>query len=203
MDGVTETVAPDGTKTEVETAPDPRWGAQVPVVAVTTVTTPDGKVSTVKRTDTVALAMPRNPFSVTFLQTQFAETGGGTRKWAYNSGDESNPDDQTVMETSAEGRITTTTLDRYGRVLKQADGTGLAAREFTYDASGRPKAMKQGAESITFAYDAKHRLASETDAAEQRRRRTATTTPTACSSGACRAGACTATPRTPTATSRR
>src|SRR5262249_50853752 len=43
VDGVTETVAPDGTKTEVETGPDPRWGAQVPIIATKTVTTPDGK----------------------------------------------------------------------------------------------------------------------------------------------------------------
>ena len=37
VDGITEKVDADGTKTTFETAPDPRWGAQVPVIAVQTV----------------------------------------------------------------------------------------------------------------------------------------------------------------------
>ena len=36
VDGITTKVDADGTKTTFETAPDPRWGAQVPVIAVQT-----------------------------------------------------------------------------------------------------------------------------------------------------------------------
>ncbi|MBE2320610.1 hypothetical protein DVA67_031915 [Solirubrobacter sp. CPCC 204708] len=157
VDGITELVQPDGTKTEYEIAPDPRWGAQVPIVAVKTVTTPDGKTSVVKRTDRVSLATPRDPFSLTSLRTSFAETGGGTRTWEYS--------DETVTETSAGGRTTTTKLDVYGRVLEQSLDSDLAPLVYTYDERGRAKSMSQGAESVTFAYDAKHRLVSETDAA--------------------------------------
>ena len=67
-------------------------------------------------------------------------------------------------ETSAEGRTSTTKLDVYGRVTKQTLDSSVAALEYSYDEHGRPKTMKQGAESVTFTYDAKHRLASETDA---------------------------------------
>jgi RHS repeat-associated protein len=41
----------------------------------------------------------------------------------------------------------------------------VAPLEYSYDEHGRPKTMKQGTEVTTFAYDAKHRLASSTDAA--------------------------------------
>jgi YD repeat-containing protein len=156
VDGITEKVDADGTKTTFETAPDPRWGAQVPVIAVQTVTTPESKTSTVKRKDTVSLAVPRDPFTMTFLRTQFTETGGGTRNWEYSGG--------TVTETSAEGRTSTTKLDVYGRVTKQTLDSSVAALEYSYDEHGRPKTMKQGAESVTFTYDAHHRLATETDA---------------------------------------
>jgi RHS repeat-associated protein len=57
------------------------------------------------------------------------------------------------------------TLDTRSRVLKQTLGTGVTAIDYSYDEFGRPKTMKQGSEQTTFAYDAKHRLASSADAA--------------------------------------
>jgi RHS repeat-associated protein len=155
-DGVSELTAPDGTKTAVEYAPDPRWGSAAQVVADKTVTTPGGKTTHSERTDAVTLRDPRDPFSITQLRTTF-DVDGESSSWTY--------DGQRVTQRSAEGRETVQTLDAHSRVVKQTLGTGVAAIDYTYDDRGRPKTMKQGAEQTTFAYDAKFRLASSTDAA--------------------------------------
>jgi RHS repeat-associated protein len=155
-DGVTELTAADGTKTTVEYAPDPRWGAAVQVVADKTVTTPSGKTTRTRRTDNVALRDPRDPFSITQLRTSF-DVDGKSSSWTYAG--------QTVTQRSAEGRETVQTIDTRSRVLKQTLGSGVMAIDYTYDDLGRPKSMKQGTEQTTFAYDARYRLASSTDAA--------------------------------------
>ncbi len=163
-DGITELTAPDGTKTAVEYGPDPRWGAAVRLIADKTVTTPSGKTTRTKRTDTVGLRDPRDPFSISSLKTTF-DIDGKTSSWTYADPDPAKPADQLVTQRSAEGRETVATVDRTSRTLKQTLGTGVTAIDFTYDDLGRPKSMKQGAESTTFAYDARFRLA------EQHRRR--------------------------------
>ena len=162
--GITELTAPDGTKTAVEYAPDPRWGSAVQVVADRTVTTPSGKTTHTKRTDSVSLRNPQDVFSISAMKTTF-DIDGKTSYWAYADPDAAKPNDQTVTQTSAEDRETVQTIDRTSRVLKQTLGTGVNAIEYAYDELGRPKSMKQGAEQTTFAYDAKFRLASSTDAA--------------------------------------
>ena len=155
VDGLTTLTEANGTKTTVEYAPDPRWGTAVQVVADKTVTTPSGKTTRTKRSDSVALSNPRDPFTITQLRTTF-DIDGSSSSWTYAN--------QTVTQRSAEGRETAQTLDAKGRVIKQTLGTGVAAIDYTYDALGRPKTMKQGSEQTTFAYDAKHRLQSSTDA---------------------------------------
>jgi RHS repeat-associated protein len=155
-DGRTTLTEPDGTKTVVEYGVDPRWGPQVQVVADKTVTTPSGKTTRTKRTDSVSLTDPRNPFSINQLRTNL-EIDGKTASWTFSNSQ--------VAQRSAEGRETVQTLDAKGRVIKQTLGTGVAPIEYTYDDKGRPKTMKQGTESTTFAYDERHRLASTTDAA--------------------------------------
>src|SRR6185436_18551716 len=71
VDGLTTLTAADGTKTTVEYAPDPRWGTAVQVVADKTVTTPSGKSTRTRRSDSVALSNPRDPFTITQLRTTF------------------------------------------------------------------------------------------------------------------------------------
>jgi RHS repeat-associated protein len=159
VDGLTELVDADGTKTTVETAPDPRWGAAVPILAEQVITTPDGKSVRTRRADVVTLRDPRDPFSVNEIRRTFTEGENETSTWTYRGAD------RTITTRSAEGRETVTTLDAHARVAKQTLGTGVAPLEYGYDEHGRPKTMKQGAEVTTFAYDAKHRLASSTDAA--------------------------------------
>ncbi|WP_028062594.1 RHS repeat-associated core domain-containing protein [Solirubrobacter soli] len=156
VDGITTLTEPDGTKTAVEYAADPRWGPQVQIVADKTVTTPSGKTTRTKRTDSVALSEPRNPFAINQLRTTF-DIDGKQSSWTYANSQ--------VTQRSAEGRETVQTLDAKGRVIKQTLGTGVNAIDYTYDALGRPKTMKQGSEQTTFAYDDKYRLASSTDAA--------------------------------------
>ena len=102
-------------------------------------------------------ARPARPVLDHALRTTF-DIDGETRRGRT-------PTATTVTQRSAEGRETAQTLDAKGRVVKQTLGTGVAPIDYTYDELGRPKTMKQGAEQTTFAYDAKHRLASSTDAA--------------------------------------
>jgi len=163
-DGLTEITDPDGTTTTVEYGQDPRWGAAVKVVADKTVTIPSGKSTRTKRTDSVSLRDPRDPFSITQLRTTF-DIDGKTSTWTYAGGDAANPDDQTISQRSAQGRETVQTVDRFGRVTKQTLGTGVAPIEYGYDTLGRPKTMKQGAELTTFIYDARNRLERTTNAA--------------------------------------
>jgi RHS repeat-associated protein len=155
-DGVTELVEADGTKSEIEYGADPRWGAAVPVVIDETVTTPDGKQTRIERSDTLALNDARDPFSITQLRTTFKENGK-TATWTYAN--------QTVTARSAEGRETVTTLDRYGRVIKQTLGNGVAPLEYGYDDRGRLTTFKQGTEVTTFGYDQWDRLITRRDAA--------------------------------------
>ncbi len=152
VDGVTTVVSADGTKTTIQTAPDVRWGAAVPQLAERDVTTPSGKTRKTVRTDAVTLRDPHDPFSINTLTST---VDGAT--WTYTN--------HTITVKSAEGRSSTTTLDNFGRVIKQTAGNGVAPLEYGYDALGRPAMMKQGIESTTFAYDTKGRLASSTDAA--------------------------------------
>ena len=70
---------PTAPRPRSSTAPDPRWGAQVPVIAEQDRDHAGAaRVDAPKRKDTVALAVPRDPFSMTLLRTSFTETGGGT-----------------------------------------------------------------------------------------------------------------------------
>ena len=65
VDGLTTLTAADGTKTTVEYAPDPRWGAAVQVVAEQDGHDAERQETTTKRSDSVALSNPRDPFSMT------------------------------------------------------------------------------------------------------------------------------------------
>ncbi|HEX6025802.1 MAG TPA: RHS repeat-associated core domain-containing protein [Solirubrobacter sp.] len=159
VDGITELVDADGTATTIETAPDPRWGATVPILAEQVITTPDGKSVRTRRSDTVSLRDPRDPFSVNELRRTFTEGDNKISTWTYRGSD------RTITTRSAENRETVTTLDAHARVVKQTLGTGVAPLEYSYDELGRPRSIKQGAEVTTFGYDAKHRLVSSTDAA--------------------------------------
>src|SRR3954447_13483144 len=63
-DGTQIRTDPDGTKTTVTFAPDPRWGMRAPVRAQTVTETPSGHKRTVTEQRTVDLADPNNPLSV-------------------------------------------------------------------------------------------------------------------------------------------
>jgi RHS repeat-associated protein len=76
---------------------------------------------------------------------------------------------RTSTETD-ERRSSVDTIDRHGRVTKstlgrRADFSNVAPLEYVYDAKGRIEKQKQGEQAWTFAYDAKNRLQSRTNAA--------------------------------------
>ena len=127
----------------------------MPVLAEQVITTPDGKSVKTTQTHSVTLRDPQDPFSINTLTTSFSDGAS----WVYDG------TARTVTAKSAEGRETVTTLDVYGRVIKQTLGNGVAPLEYTYDTFGRPKSMKQGTMQTTYAYDARHRIISDTDAA--------------------------------------
>ena len=166
------------------------------MIAVQTVTTPEGKTSTVKRTDTRVAVRPARPV----LDDVPAHAVHRDRWRDAHLGVQRRHRDR---DAAPKGARRTTELDVYGRVTKQTLDRPLAALEYTYDELGRPKTMKQGAESVTFAYDAKHRLATETDAGNNVDRLRLRRRGPRDARSACRVGARTATPRTTTATSRR
>jgi RHS repeat-associated protein len=174
VDGTTVVTDPDGTRTTVDMGPDVRWGTRAPVVRDEVVETPGGKAVRTVREDRLTLRDEKDPLSVAELRTTFAESTptpdeddfepAETSTWTYSAGDPANPDDQTVTATSAEGRVSVTTLDRHGRVTRQTLGQGVAPVQYAYDERGRVKSVAHGQQANTFAYDARHRLLSTTDA---------------------------------------
>ncbi len=178
VDGRTITERPDGTRTTVETAPDPRWGSRAPVLREMLVETPSGRKKRTRREDSLTLRNKRDPFSVDRWQVTIKQStppATGTTeptedtRWTYDDGSVDNPDDQTAETESAEGRRTTDTLDRWGRVTRTTLGqlpsfANVAPLEYEYDEKGRLKRQKQGPESQTIAWDARNRVQSRTNA---------------------------------------
>ncbi len=163
-DGVTELTAPDGTKTAVEYAPDPRWGAAVRVVADKTVTTPSGKTTRTKRTDTVSAARPARSVLDQPLRTTF-DIDGETSSWTYRRTGQGDQRHAAQRRGPRDRRDASTAS---AACSSRRSAPASRAIEYSYDELGRPKSMKQGAESTTFAYDAKDRLAEQHGRRRQR-----------------------------------
>lgn len=159
VDGSRVTVFPHGSTTSILLGPDPRWGMLSPLASNATVTTPGGLVATTTEARTVVLTNPIDPFSLTSLN-ETVTVNGRTFTSLYTAAS------QTFVNTTAEGRQFTLTIDDQGRpVLDQI--AGLLATNYVYDNRGRLISATQGsggmARVYTFTYNSSGYLATVTD----------------------------------------
>jgi YD repeat-containing protein len=159
-DGSQHITYPDGTKVDLGREPDPQWGFNAPMVSSYKVTTPDGKVDESTMTRSVTLADNNDPLSVTAM-TETVKSGTKTTKTVFDAAA------HTLTSTSPKGRVSTTTLDGQARMASLA-AAGQDTIAVERDAQGRLKAVKQGAQSWTYEYDARGRVKARTDAAGKR-----------------------------------
>ena len=137
VDGITTKVDADGTKTTFETAPDPRWGAQVPVIAVQT--RPRRRA---RRRRSSARTPCRCPSRRPVLDDVPAHPVHRDRWRDAQLGVQRRHRDR-----DQRGRAHEHHQARRLRPRDQADARLVrGALEYTYDEHGRPKTMKQGAE---------------------------------------------------------
>jgi RHS repeat-associated protein len=139
----------DGTTSEEQQGPDPRFGMQAPISSGTNVSTPGGRSHTTAHTRTVSLADPQDLLSLATQTDQYLINGrthtsvfdGATRRHTT---------------TTPAGRVTHTDIDAQGRVVGQ-QVPGLAPTTFAYDSHGRLAAVTEGtgaaARVTSIAYD--------------------------------------------------
>jgi RHS repeat-associated protein len=151
----TESVSlPNGTSYSRAYGPDPRWGIQFPVLTSGSLTRGTLTMN-IANSRTASLSDPSNPFSL-ITQTDTSTVNSRSYKSVFTAST------RTFMNTTAGGRVTTTTLDALEHV-SSVEPPGITATQFAYDSRGRLTSLTQGTRVHTFAYDGNGRLASVTD----------------------------------------
>jgi RHS repeat-associated protein len=155
--GVTSTTAPNGTSSDVQEDPDPRFGMQAPVSSVDTII--GSLISSTATSRTVSLNDPTNPLSLNTL-TEEVDINGRTYTSNYNAAT------KTFTNSTPQARQSTATIDALGRVT-QSQVTGLLPVDRQYDTRGRLTSVTQGSgaeqRTVTFAYDSNSYLDTVTD----------------------------------------
>ena len=153
--GNSEVIAADGTRTVTTMGPDPRFGRQVPVPISTTVTTPSGLTLTQSFSRFVETFNP--PDHSTLLRSEFTTINGRVYSTVFSGAT------RTFTTTTPAGRVTTTSIDAQGRVIRTQVGS-MIPLEFIYDPQGRLTETRQGPRRSTISYDAAGRPSVLTDA---------------------------------------
>lgn len=152
-------IYPDGTVSTAELRPDPRWGALVPFLKGSSLSTPAGRKLSLSAERNASLDKPEDPLSLKTLAESLTLNG---RRF-ISSFDATKKE---LVQTSPAGRQTITALDSYGRVVK-GEVPGLLPVNFVYDDKGRLSSVSQGTGNesrlIGLSYDAEGRLAAATD----------------------------------------
>lgn len=161
-DGRKKVTYPDGTVATMNVGPDPRQGMSMfsPVTREVTITTPGGLTSRTTRERTVELTDPGDIFSITRMTDRVTKNGE-----LYTSILDIDMVNRRITMTNAtpEGRETVSTLDWYGRLIKE-EAPGLEPTSYSYDAKGHLTKVQQGNRSVTYAYDSMNRMTAFTDA---------------------------------------
>lgn len=148
LNGMEDTVAPDGTTATMQEGPDPRFGMQAPVTTSGKITTPGNLILNATGSRTITPANPSDPFNFTSL-TDTAAINNRTYTSTYTKAT------RTFSNTTPQNRTSTTTIDTQGR-LTQATIPGLATTAAQYDTHGRLASISQGtgvdARTVTFTY---------------------------------------------------
>ncbi|MDQ4126055.1 MAG: hypothetical protein M3134_10740 [Actinomycetota bacterium] len=162
-DGTVTLTSADGTRTEIATKSDPRWGPAVPVLSSMKATTPGGKTLTVTATRTVALADVNDPLTLT-SQSDSLTSNSKTTTRVFNG------TNRTITTTTPAGRTSVTTLNSLGRPVSIQAGT-LAPVTYRYDAFGRVDQVTEGtgmgARVTAVSYDAQGRFNGVVDPLQQ------------------------------------
>ncbi len=153
------TTRPDGTVTTLVPGPDPRFGMQAPLVKSLTVRLPSGVQSTLTETRTAILANPADLLSLASA-TNTLTLNGRVYTQTYAAAQ------RQWTSRSPLGRQRTTLLDSQGRVI-QEQIAGLEPVSFAYDARGRLATITEGsgaaARVYTLSYDLLDRLTAIAD----------------------------------------
>ncbi len=161
-DGSEQTTYADGSTRTASYGPDPRWGMLAPVVKSDVFSTPGGITRTVTATRSATLSALGNPLSLTNLTYNTRENGKLSTRVFTSSGST-----RTLTETSAAGRIRTTSLDAMGRVT-QVQMSGLDPVAYTYEGRSLINTITEGSginsRTTTLAYNAAYELTGVTDA---------------------------------------
>ena len=162
-DGTVTLTASDGTRTEMQTKADPRWGVAVPILSSVKRTTPSGKTTTITSARNVSLSDPNDPLTLA-SQTDTITSNSKTMTRAFSGSA------RTMTTTSAAGRTTVVTLDAYARPVSVQLGTA-APTSFRYDAFGRVDQVTEGtgsaARTTAVSYDGQGRIGDLVDALQQ------------------------------------
>ena len=154
-----ETLAPDGTLTRQQLAPDKRFAMQTPRSS-TIQTTPGGRTLQLSQETQFTPADPADPFGLG-KTTQLSSRAGLTTTTTYDAAT-----GQLSIRSPA-GRVATFVLGQQGQVV-EATQPGLATSYLEYDDRGRLLVVTTGsgtdARSSTFSYAADGLLAELTDA---------------------------------------
>jgi RHS repeat-associated protein len=147
--GATTLTNADGTVTNVQLGPDPRFGMQAPFAKSQTLTPPVGLATTYTANRTATLSNASDPLSLTSL-TETTAINGRTTTTTYTQST------KTLLTASAANRTSSLTIDSLGRMVSN-QVTGLNGASMTYDANGRLATLTRGsgpgARTLTFAYN--------------------------------------------------
>ena len=157
-DGVVTVTRPDGTVVTEEAGPDPRFGMEAPLTARMTLTTPAGLRTVMSRTRSVDLATPGAPLSLRSLietttvngRVQTTSFDATTSRWT---------------DLSPGGRKLVTEIDAQSRPIR-VEAAGITPSVYTY-VDGRLTKSEQGARTEAYAYDARGRVKTITDALDR------------------------------------
>jgi RHS repeat-associated protein len=155
-DGTTATTAPDGTVTTEMEGPDARFGMQAPLLASQQVRLPGGLTFTSSHRNTVTYVNGDTSNGIATLSDTLTRNGRAfVATYAAST--------RTLTTKSPEGRLTTSTLDEKGRLVRQ-EVPGVLPVEVSYDVEGRPWKVTRGDRTQTHTYNASGYLEKVEDA---------------------------------------
>jgi RHS repeat-associated protein/uncharacterized repeat protein (TIGR01451 family) len=141
----TTTTAPDGTLTTEVLGPDARFGMQVPLQSSLQVKLPGGLTSNRSHGNAVTY-VNGDPAQGLSTLVDTLTRNGRTHTVTYTAAS------RTLTTKSPQGRLSTSTLDEKGRLVRQ-EVSGVLPVEVSYDVEGRPWKVKQGGRTETYTYN--------------------------------------------------
>jgi RHS repeat-associated protein len=144
-DGSQTTTFADGSRLDVQSAPDPRWGAVVPVLKRVDYTTPGGRHLVSQEATSALLKTPGDPLSVDSIShvTALGSLPQTTTSWSAA--------DRRTTSTTPTGRTLTTTYDGDGHAT-QTTASGGTDTSLAYE-DGRVSSIEGGGAELQVAYD--------------------------------------------------